>query len=46
VKNNLLILRRDLVRRQGRKTEFGGPNEAFSDAGWGREIKSKAELIF
>ena len=23
---------RDFVPEQGRKTEFGGPNEAFSDA--------------
>ena len=39
-------LRAGLVRRQGRETEFGEPNEAFSDAVCGQEIKTKAELIF
>ena len=43
--NNCQISRRYLVCSQGRKTEFGGPNEAFSDAGCGREIKPKAKVI-
>ena len=44
--NNFPILRRDLVQRQGRKTEFGEPNEDFSDAGFVQEIKPKADIIF
>ncbi len=39
-------MRRDFVRSQGRKTEFGEPNEAFSNAGFVQKIKPKAELIF
>ncbi len=39
-------LRAGLVCRQGRKTEFGEPNEAFSDEVCGQEIESKAKLIF
>ena len=31
-KNKMSISLRDFVPEQGRKTEFGGPNEAFSDA--------------
>ncbi|MDP5169997.1 MAG: hypothetical protein NWR72_07105 [Bacteroidia bacterium] len=45
-KNNLPILLRDLVPRQGRKTEFGEPNEDFSDAGLVQEIKPKADITF
>ena len=32
---------RDFVPEQGRKTEFGGPNEAFSDAALGEKIQRK-----
>jgi hypothetical protein len=38
-------LGRNFVRSQGRKTEFGGPNEAFSDEGFGQKTKQECGFI-
>jgi hypothetical protein len=39
-------LRRDFVGSQGRKTEFGGPSEAFSDAGFVQKIKQELMIYY